>query len=291
MNPKILSLKFFCIACALVICSIAVNAQTGRTRRTRNRPSQPANRQSNQQNNQAKNQTLRLRVMTYNIHVGTGTDNKSDLARIADVINREAPDLVGLQEVDRGVERTNRTDQIAEIAKLTNMEYAFAPNLDYQGGKYGVAILSKHKILDTEHRLFRNPFGQERRGSLRVEVEINKRRLSFVTTHLDYQSLEGRLVEVGQLLQPLRALQMPVILTGDFNDEPTGGAYQATLIEYIDLAANAQPQPLTFPADKPVKRIDYIFINRFATAKAEAARVIETNASDHLPVVVDVQID
>ncbi len=44
-----------------------------------------------------------LRVMTYNIHIGIGMDKKLDLQRIADVINRERPDLVGLQEVDRGV--------------------------------------------------------------------------------------------------------------------------------------------------------------------------------------------
>ena len=74
-----------------------------------------------------------LRVMTYNIHVGVGMDKKLDLQRIADVINHEQPDLVGLQEVDRGVRRTEGKDQIAELAALTRMHFAFAPNLDYQG--------------------------------------------------------------------------------------------------------------------------------------------------------------
>src|SRR5947208_259558 len=71
-----------------------------------------------------------LRVMTYNIHVGVGMDKKLDLQRIAEVINRERPDLVGLQEVDRGVKRTEGKDEIAELAALTRMQYAFAPNLD-----------------------------------------------------------------------------------------------------------------------------------------------------------------
>src|ERR1041385_5487475 len=97
-----------------------------------------------------------LRVMTYNIHVGVGMDKKLDLARIADVINRQHPDLVGLQEVDRGVQRTQRIDEIAELAKLTKMEYAFAFNLRYQGGQYGVAILSRHRILATDHHLYLN---------------------------------------------------------------------------------------------------------------------------------------
>jgi hypothetical protein len=61
-----------------------------------------------------------LRVMTYNIHVGVGMDKKLDLPRIAGVINAQRPDLVGLQEVDRGVTRTPRIDEIAELASKAN---------------------------------------------------------------------------------------------------------------------------------------------------------------------------
>src|SRR5207344_988211 len=73
-----------------------------------------------------------VRVMTYNIHVGVGMDKKLDLPRIAGVINAQHPDLVGLQEVDRGVTRTQQIDEIAELARLTKMDYAFAFNLKYQ---------------------------------------------------------------------------------------------------------------------------------------------------------------
>src|SRR5687767_10546954 len=127
-----------------------------------------------------------LRVMTYNIHVGIGMDKKLDLQRIADVINAAHPDLVGLQEVDRGVKRTEGKDEIVELASMTGMQYAFAPNLDYQGGKYGVAILSRFPIKNTEHRMFDNKREAERRGMLRIEVEIDRKTVNFVTTHLDY---------------------------------------------------------------------------------------------------------
>ena len=76
---------------------------------------------------------IKLRVMTYNIHVGVGMDKQLDLERIADVIKQQHPDLVGLQEVDRGVTRTKGIDEIAELARLTGMQFAFAHNLDYQG--------------------------------------------------------------------------------------------------------------------------------------------------------------
>src|SRR5215510_14707138 len=145
-----------------------------------------------------------IRVMTYNIHVGVGMDKKLDLPRIADVIKREHIDLVGLQEVDRGVERTQRIDEIAELARLTKMDYAFAFNLKYQGGQYGVAILSRKPILATDHRLYKNLREAERRGFIRTEVKIGGQLINFVTTHLDYQYEDGRVFETEQLLEGLK---------------------------------------------------------------------------------------
>src|SRR5262249_48709713 len=126
-----------------------------------------------------------LRVMTYNIHVGVGMDKKLDLQRIAAVINSERPDLVGLQEVDRGVKRTEGKDEIVELANLTKMQYAFAHNLDFQGGQYGVAILSRFPIRNIDHRKYENKREAERRGMIRVEVEFSGQVVNFVTTHLD----------------------------------------------------------------------------------------------------------
>src|SRR5678815_3613975 len=122
----------------------------------------------------------KLRVMTYNIHVGVGMDKKLDLQRIADVINKEKPDLVGLQEVDRGVKRTEGKDEIAELAAMTRMHFAFAPNLDYQGGKYGVAILSRMPLKATVHTMFENKREAERRGMLKVELDVDGKPITFV---------------------------------------------------------------------------------------------------------------
>lgn len=203
----------------------------------------------------------RLRVMTYNIHVGIGMDKRLDLVRIAEVINRERPDLVGLQEVDRGVERTHRVDQIRELARLTRMEYAFAHNLNYQGGQYGVAVLSRFPILALDHRRYANRREAERRGFIRIEVAVGQSRVNFVTTHLDYQFRDGRLFETEQLLSALEAINAPLIIVGDFNDEPTGDAYNLMATRFADAWGKSEIKDagLTYPADKPVKRIDYIF--------------------------------
>ena len=233
-----------------------------------------------------------LRVMTYNIHVGVGMDKKLDLQRIADVINREHPDLVGLQEVDRGVKRTEGKDEIAELAKMTEMHYAFAHNLDYQGGQYGVAILSRFPIGAIDHRKYENRREAERRGMIRVEVDVGGKTVNFVTTHLDYQYEDGRLFEAEQMLKFLVDIKGPLIVVGDFNDEPSGVAYKLMLTGFEDtwMRNRSEAAGLTFPADKPVKRIDYVFTRQSDRVKSKKAWVVNTLASDHIPVVVELEI-
>lgn len=233
-----------------------------------------------------------LRVMTYNIHVGVGMDKKLDLQRIADVINGQHPDLVGLQEVDRGVKRTEGKDEIAELAKLTSMNYAFAHNLDYQGGQYGVAILSRFPIREIDHRKYENKREAERRGMIRVEVDTGGKTINFVTTHLDYQHEDGRVFETEQLLVFLAAQKAPLIVVGDFNDEPTGSAYKLMMAGFEDawLRSGAKGGGLSYPADQPVKRIDYILTRQSDRIRAKKAWVVNTLASDHLPIVADLEI-
>src|SRR5215204_2003498 len=231
---------------------------------------------------------VHLTLMSYNIHVGVGMDKKQDLKRIADVIKLYRCDLVGLQEVDRGVERTGRVDEIKELARLTGMDYAFAHNLDYQGGQYGVAVLSRFPILAIDHRRYANRRERERRGFIRVEVEVGGRRLNFVTTHLDYQSLEGRIFETEQLLKALEDVRGPLIVAGDFNEEPPGGAYDMMLkAGFADGWTQAATEGLTYPADKPTKRIDYVFYRNLGGDVHAAASVPDTLASDHRPLVVN----
>jgi endonuclease/exonuclease/phosphatase family metal-dependent hydrolase len=233
-----------------------------------------------------------IRVMTYNIHVGIGMDKKLDLRRIADVINKEKPDLVGLQEVDRGVQRTQRIDEIVELSKLTRMEYAFAFNLPYQGGQYGVAILSRFPIRATEHRLYKNLREAERRGFIRAEVRIDGRVVHFVTTHLDYQHDDGRLFEAQQMLAFLSDVKGPLIVVGDFNDLPTGQTYQLMRNAFDDawIDGRGTGEGFSYPADKPAKRIDYIFMRSTGQIRTRRAWIVQTLASDHIPVVADLEL-
>jgi endonuclease/exonuclease/phosphatase family metal-dependent hydrolase len=234
----------------------------------------------------------KLRVMTYNIHVGVGMDKKLDLGRIAEVIKPSASRSRGIAGSGSRRSAHQRVDEIAEIAKLTHMEYAFAFNLAYQGGQYGVAILSRLPIIATDHRLFKNLREAERRGFIRAEVDFHGRKLNFATTHLDYQFDDGRQFEVRQLLDALKEVSGPLIVVGDFNDTPDGGAYKLMRERFDDAwMGNADTIPgFSYPADKPAKRIDYILLRNGDNVRTRRSWVVSTLASDHIPVIADLEV-
>ena len=110
-----------------------------------------------------------LRIMSYNIRNGRGLDNVADFWRTAEVINKICPDVVAVQEIDSVTGRSGGKDVLREIAGLTLMYYTYAPAIDYDGGKYGIGMLSKEKPLC--YRYLPLPGREEARTLLVVEFE------------------------------------------------------------------------------------------------------------------------
>ncbi len=139
--------------------------------------------------------------------------------------------------------------------------------------------------------MFANLREAERRGMLKVEVEVEGKTVNFVTTHLDYQYEDGRVYETEQMLKFLEQIQGPTIVVADLNDEPTGAAYKLISAKFADawVVSRAKGDGFSYPADKPVKRIDHIFFNG-ENFKTKRAYVVETLASDHVPVVAELQL-
>lgn len=84
-----------------------------------------------------------LRLMTYNIKNANGMDNVQNFQRVANVINNACPDAVAIQELDSMTNRSGKTYVLGEIAERTQMHAYFAPAIDYDGGKYGIGLLTK----------------------------------------------------------------------------------------------------------------------------------------------------
>jgi endonuclease/exonuclease/phosphatase family metal-dependent hydrolase len=233
-----------------------------------------------------------IRVLTYNIHHGEGIDKRLDLERIAKLILDAKADVVGLQEVDRGCDRTQKRDLPAELAKLTGMIVHFEKNIPYQGGEYGNAVLTKFPIKKARNTHYRMLRPGEQRGVLQLVLDVRGREVLFMNTHIDYRPDDAeRVLNVEELKQMVAdAGTMPVILCGDFNATPesrTIGNVKQFLTDAWSTAGRGDG--LTIPVTKPAKRIDYIFVSK-DTIEPVKMDVIHSIASDHLPVLAELRL-
>lgn len=231
-----------------------------------------------------------LRVMTYNVHHGEGLDGRVDLERIAELIKGEEVDLVALQEVDRGVARTTRVDQPAELAALTGMTAVFSNNYHYQGGEYGNAILSRWPVVAWSNRHYRMERPGEQRGLLEVRIDWRGLPLRFFSTHLDHRpDNTERLANVVEIREEtLRDEEVPVVLAGDINDHPGRPVHQRLKAFLADAWERVGQGPgNTFPSRDPDRRIDYVWWVEGRGLEPVRAWVVSSEASDHLPLVVE----
>ncbi|MEA2708145.1 MAG: hypothetical protein QOF78_746 [Phycisphaerales bacterium] len=242
------------------------------------------------------NQPTRLTVMTYNIHHGAGMDGRLDLPRIARVIRDAKPDLVALQEVDSGTARVGVVDEAAELARLLNMHHAYGPAMNYDGGKYGNAILSRRKIIESRiiPLLYAEGNRREPRAALAATIEMSRgtgaKQIVFISTHLDHTSgSPDRLPQAKRINEAFADLKHPAILAGDFNCQAESEPLAALAADWVLVTQG--DQLLTSPADKPRVRIDHVFVKPPSCWRVIGARVIdEAVASDHRPIVVTLEL-
>ncbi len=212
-------------------------------------------------------------------------DGEVNLERTAGVLRQLSPDIVALQEVDNTVTRSGGEDQAALLGDLLGMEHAFGSFMDYQGGQYGMAILSRHPIVRVDPVTL--PEGNEPRIALAVELNMpGGDRVMIVNVHFDWVSDDGfRYAQAAHLAAYLDALTIPYLLVGDFNDLPdsrTLGIFRARAAE----VAKPSGAGFTFPSVEPAKEIDYLFAGPGAAWAVGVAEVIaEREASDHRPVL------
>ncbi len=221
--------------------------------------------------------------MSYNAHNGIGMDGVTDYGRIAQIIAQQKPDVVGLQELDSITGRSKGLNVLKEIASEALMHWSFAGAIDYDGGKYGIGILSKQKPLKTHSVAL--PGRDERRTALIAEFED----YIFCNTHLSLNS-EDRLSSIDILQKELSKYSKPVFLVGDINAEPDSPELKK-LQESFTLIS--KPKQMTYPADSAEVCIDYIMgltksADQYVAGYSQV--LSEPLASDHLPLVANVML-
>lgn len=241
-----------------------------------------------------------LKVLNYNIHHANppSVPGKIDLEAIAKEINALNPDLVALQEVDIFTGRSGKDlHQANELGKLTGMTAYFFKAIDYDGGEYGLAILSRYPVSKTE--LIRLPTAEGTRGEPRIlavaEVSINGKTLIFANTHLDAQRNDtNRLLQINAIAEYFKKTdeKKPVIIAGDFNATPESQV--VTVLDSIFTRSCVGVNcGFTIPQVNPVKTIDYIAYRSAGRLELNEHKVISTAdyASDHLPVFASFKLN
>ena len=222
-----------------------------------------------------------LRIMSYNIRNGRGMDDVSDIQRTADVINKIGPNVVAVQEVDSVTGRSGQTDILRVLADKTLMFPVYAPAINYDGGKYGIGMLSKEKPLRHYHLAL--PGREEERALLIVEFE----KYIYCCTHLSLTG-EDRLASLDIIRKEAAKANKPFFIAGDFNAEPDSEVIQGIQNDFVILTNTKLP---TWPADKPTDIIDYIAAyakDSTAFTRLSTWVVDEPAASDHRPIVADI---
>jgi endonuclease/exonuclease/phosphatase family metal-dependent hydrolase len=239
------------------------------------------------------------RIMSYNIHAGYDLQRGSNLERVAALIDSLSPDVVLLQEVDRSTARSGKVDQAAVLSQRTGMHFVFGRAMDYDGGEYGIAVLSRFPVVTSRVVPLMVPAdtdsavqAAEPRVMLHVVMAAPQGELHVVNTHLDHRAQSvARNAQVLQLLA-YGALDVPksapLVLGGDMNARPDAMEVRALGAVFDDAWLGCGTGAgHTFRADQPDRRIDYLMLVRVRCTRAQ---VIATEISDHRPLIVDVLI-
>ncbi|SDD90776.1 Endonuclease/Exonuclease/phosphatase family protein [Paenibacillus sp. UNCCL117] len=155
-----------------------------------------------------------VRIATYNIHHAENLDGRVRPASIAAELAGEKADLIALQEVDRFRLRSGLQDQAALLARTLRMHVLFAPAVRSGLSQYGIALLSRYPVKDSE--LYRLSGGKEPRCLLLATVLLPQGELTVASVHLD-TSASAREKQLAELELRLSRVQGPLVLLGDFN--------------------------------------------------------------------------
>lgn len=222
-----------------------------------------------------------VRAVTFNIHHGA-----EGLERVAVFLQSLKPDIVFLQEVDRGCQRSGGVDQAATLARGLGHFFAFGEAFPFDGGSYGLALTSRLP-LKNRHTLrlpHPSPRKDDGHGEPRIALVASTSTLTLAVTHLGLSAKERP--EQARRIQSKLGHPTGLIIGGDLNEGPEGPVatkWKGWLSDAFHEGGGIEES--TAPDERGV-RIDAIF----RTAGAPIVRhafLGPAGYSDHRAVIVD----
>lgn len=235
---------------------------------------------------------MSLKIMTFNIHHGRGTDGQLDLRRIAALIADSQADLIGLNEVDRNFSnRSDHVDQMKWLAQFLQYDYAYGPaiilNEKRPDHAYGNGLLSRYPITHIKNHRFHFSFFEDR-ALLETTVCIHNQPIKVYVTHLSLDPITHKR-QTKSIIQKVKQTNHPKILLGDWNMRPGAKAWHHLTRYLVDAWDFIHDEPgFTYPSFAPRIRLDYVFLSRHLQPIDAQVLSSAPEASDHLPVTVTV---
>lgn len=228
-----------------------------------------------------------LRIMSYNIHHANPPSKPDliDLDAIARVIINSKADIIALQEVETGVNRSGKVNEAKILAEKTGFYYHFFKAIDYDGGEYGTAILSRYKLKEPKLVPLPEKITAEKRILAYVTLKVGKQKFILANTHLDANKAhDNRIVQMQRILQEFESSTLPVILCGDLNS--VAGSETINQLDAQFKRTCVDNCPGTIPQINPRRTIDFIATKNIKWPILQYQVIEETYASDHRPVMV-----
>jgi len=214
-----------------------------------------------------------MRVATWNIQKGMGTDFRRRIERTADVAASAEADLLGLQEVLR----TREGDQAEHLARRLGCELAWGPARRARDGSYGNALLVRGRVIETRVHDVSVP-RWEPRACLEALVESRGVRVRVFVCHLGL-GMRERTLQIARVMDVARAGREPRVVLGDFNEWNHGAVARAFEREFPHV-----PRPgRTHPSPLPMFSLDRVAWDPAFDGEIEVRPV--AGASDHRMVI------
>jgi endonuclease/exonuclease/phosphatase family metal-dependent hydrolase len=243
-----------------------------------------------------------MRFLLYNIRYGTGTGRtfhlplpfsgyfrrtNGNFEKIRDFIQSEAPDIVGLVEVDSGSFRTDRSNQARTIARDLDHAHIFKSKYASRSMARKMPLLNKQgNAFLTNQQIVAKRFHYLNNGVKRLVIELELPEVSIFLVHLSLK-FRHRQHQLQDLYAMVGQQPKPVIVAGDFNafwgDRELSLFLAATGLEN----ANGEGEP-SHPARSPRRQLDFILHS--PDIRVTDFRLPQVTFSDHIPLVCDFEV-
>lgn len=228
-----------------------------------------------------KNELLKNKIVSYNIHYGCNYYDNIKLEEIFSFLKEEKAEIYVIQEFVN-IKFSNGKDSIYYLKKYLNIEYH---HIEYlfrtKNYEFSNIILCKHKILEKKKLKYEHWFLSNKNSCFSIKTKLYDKEIWISNVHF-ISDITGKqqIKQSKSLIKYINDINEPHLLVGDFNT-PYNYKSIKYLKKYLNLCENRYN---TFPSFYPFVKLDYCFTFKLDTRDVYRKKILY---SDHLPLIIN----